>query len=782
MGMLFSTKAKTLENLSNKLNQAQVPSLYYFTVKEWRDKQNECLSHIYELDLEPYKTMCYAVRSSAITEDTIEQSCAGAYCSCLNVSKDGLIDAIEQVIASYGVDDEQNQILIQPMLSHVIYSGVAFSHDPNTKAPYTVINWIRGHDTSVITSAAQNGFVYQHTINTQKVAPSYLQPIIKLTDELFHLFDRPVDIEFAVTQYDNKEQLWLLQARPLAGLSKSSCISNQKHHDLLQQVHNKISLGVKKHPFLDGSSTVYGVMPDWNPAEIIGIRPKPLSLSLYRELITDSIWAYQRHNYGYRNLRGFPLLHDFCGLPYIDVRCSFNSFIPADLDHTVASKLVEYYISKLTSQRSLHDKIEFDIVISCYSFDLESKFNELLEYGFKPEEIEQIRCSVKKLTNNVLNKQTGIWRLDIDKLKILQKRHEDISNASLSSIEQIYWLLEDCKRYGTLPFAGLARAGFIAVQLLQSLVHVGILSQEHYTQFISSLTTIGKELTIDKTQLNKTDFLKKYGHLRPGTYDITTPRYDEAPDLYFDWPVSPSSSHRTDEKDFSLNLQQMIQLDNLLKSHAIETDTIGLLEFLKLAIEGRELAKFYFTKNLSDALQLIKKIGAEYGYSVADLSYSNIMIFKELFISSHAPKALIERSIAQGKEQYELTCALSLPPIISHPNDILSFEWPELSANYITQKIVTAPIITLSQSKDKASLNGALICIPNADPGFDWLLSHNIAGIITTWGGVNSHMAIRAGELGLPSLIGAGEPLYQKLSHAQMIHLDCPGRKVEVIK
>ena len=30
-------------------------------------------------------------------------------------------------------------------------------------------------------------------------------------------------------------------------------------------------------------------MPDWNPAEIIGIKPKPLALSLYQELITNEI-------------------------------------------------------------------------------------------------------------------------------------------------------------------------------------------------------------------------------------------------------------------------------------------------------------------------------------------------------------------------------------------------------------------------------------------------------------------------------------------------------------
>ena len=33
--------------------------------------------------------------------------------------------------------------------------------------------------------------------------------------------------------------------------------------------------------------TAFGVMPDWNPAEIIGIRPRPLALSLYQEIMTD---------------------------------------------------------------------------------------------------------------------------------------------------------------------------------------------------------------------------------------------------------------------------------------------------------------------------------------------------------------------------------------------------------------------------------------------------------------------------------------------------------------
>ena len=43
-------------------------------------------------------------------------------------------------------------------------------------------------------------------------------------------------------------------------------------------------------------------MTDWNPAEIIGTKPNPLSYSLYSELITDYIWSKSRANFNYCDL------------------------------------------------------------------------------------------------------------------------------------------------------------------------------------------------------------------------------------------------------------------------------------------------------------------------------------------------------------------------------------------------------------------------------------------------------------------------------------------------
>ena len=59
------------------------------------------------------------------------------------------------------------------------------------------------------------------------------------------------------------------------------------------------------------------------------------------------------------------------GVPYIDVRVSFNSFIPGDLDEELSSRLVDFYLNKLLESPFLHDKVEFEIVLSSFTFDLE---------------------------------------------------------------------------------------------------------------------------------------------------------------------------------------------------------------------------------------------------------------------------------------------------------------------------------------------------------------------------------------------------------------------------
>ena len=57
----------------------------------------------------------------------------------------------------------------------------------------------------------------------------------------------------------------------------------------------------------------------------------------------------------------------------------------------------------------------------------------------------------------------------------------------------------------------------------------------------------------------------------------------------------------------------------------------------------------------------------------------------------------------------------------------------------------------------------------------------SISGLVTTWGGANSHMAIRAGELSLPAAIGVGETTFKEVSKGDRVHLDCKGKRIEVL-
>ena len=53
--------------------------------------------------------------------------------------------------------------------------------------------------------------------------------------------------------------------------------------------------------------------------------------------------------------------------------------------------------------------------------------------------------------------------------------------------------------------------------------------------------------------------------------------------------------------------------------------------------------------------------------------------------------------------------------------------------NFITQNTVIAKVE--NDLSDREKLKGAVVCIPNADPGFDWLFSGcQIGGLITAWG------------------------------------------------
>ncbi len=792
----LGTKAETLQMLYQKLKHAEVLPQYCFTVKDWKTEREKVKKSFLSLDWNAK----VIVRSSSQAEDTHTSSQAGKYESIADVS--GLEEfqrAVEKVIDSYDDHNEANQVLVQPMLSDVYICGVAFTLDPNTLGNYYVINYDDNGSTSAITSGSgrENKLYYRFKRKDRKhyleegweehlASTDRMNRLCMTLQELEAFFGQNnLDVEFAFSETD---KLFILQVRTLC-IQKKPADRDRQEEELIR-IKEKINQAQKKKPFLCGKKALYSVMTDWNPAEMIGIRPKPLALSLYREIITDNVWAYQRDNYGYRNLRSFPLMVDFGGLPYIDVRVSFNSFVPAGLEEELSDKLVNYYLDCLTANPAKHDKAEFDIVFSCYTFDLPERIQVLKDYGFSEDEIDKITDALRDVTNNIIDHKNGLWRKDYGKIHILNRRYEEIVRSDFSKIEKVYWLLEDCKRYGTLPFAGLARAAFIAVQILKSLIACGIIDEADYESFMSGVNTVSSDMNVDFREMSKNAFMRKYGHLRPGTYDITSLRYDEAPELYFEWNTKEDAydihnrkeSGREEKEEFRLSLQQLGELKAQLQKNGLTNDILELMDFIRTVIEGREYGKFAFTRNLSMALRLVEEIGEECGFSREECAFVNIRDIYELYASARDVRIRFADSIKRGKRDYSVTQAITLPPMIASPEDTMQFYYPDSEPNYVTSNQAVGEVCILGEGRHMEEMRGRIILIPSADPGYDWIFSHEVKGFITMYGGANSHMAIRAGELSIPAVVGVGAKNFEKYKMARVLEIDAAAKLIRILK
>ena len=792
----LGTKAETLQMLYQKLKHAEVLPQYCFTVKDWKTEREKVKKSFLSLDWNAK----VIVRSSSQAEDTHTSSQAGKYESIADVS--GLEEfqrAVEKVIDSYDDHNEANQVLVQPMLSDVYICGVAFTLDPNTLGNYYVINYDDNGSTSAITSGSgrENKLYYRFKRKDRKhyleegweehlASTDRMNRLCMTLQELEAFFGQNnLDVEFAFSETD---KLFILQVRTLC-IQKKPADRDRQEEELIR-IKEKINQAQKKKPFLCGKKALYSVMTDWNPAEMIGIRPKPLALSLYREIIPDNVWAYQRDNYGYRNLRSFTLMVDFGGLPYIDVRVSFNSFVPAGLEEELSDKLVNYYLDCLTANPAKHDKAEFDIVFSCYTFDLPERIQVLKDYGFSEDEIAKITDALRDVTNNIIDHKNGLWRKDYGKIHILNRRYEEIVRSDFSKIEKVYWLLEDCKRYGTLPFAGLARAAFIAVQILKSLIACGIIDEADYESFMSGVNTVSSDMNVDFREMSKNAFMRKYGHLRPGTYDITSLRYDEAPELYFEWNTKEDAydihnrkeSGREEKEEFRLSLQQLGELKAQLQKNGLTNDILELMDFIRTVIEGREYGKFAFTRNLSMALRLVEEIGEECGFSREECAFVNIRDIYELYASARDVRIRFADSIKRGKRDYSVTQAITLPPMIASPEDAMQFYYPDSEPNYVTSNQAVGEVCILGEGRHMEEMRGRIILIPSADPGYDWIFSHEVKGFITMYGGANSHMAIRAGELSIPAVVGVGAKNFEKYKMARVLEIDAAAKLIRILK
>jgi len=550
---------------------------------------------------------------------------------------------------------------------------------------------------------------------------------------------------------------------------------------VLFQAEQFITHHSRPKPHVVGARTILGKMPDWNPAEIIGTHPKPLAVSLYRYLITDNVWQEARASMGYHPVPHIPLMITLGGQPYIDVRASFNSFLPAKLSQIIRKKLVDAWLNQLEMHPEYHDKVEFEVAQTIIDFNFEDNYLKRYRNALDHDEYLEYRYELAQLTvaNLSMHPKASLPTAlrQIEQLLVIQSSRNGES-TSYAPLEKLPVLLDECRSFGTHPFSIIARHAFIAETILRSAVSCEALSQSRLDEFKRSLHTITSDFTNDYyASFRKSDaqgkFLLKYGHLRPGTYDITSPRYDQRDDLFGD---ATNNNSKQIHNHFQLNESENELLATLFEASGLCTiDPAEFIEYARQSITNRERAKFIFTRHLSDALELIAEWGETQGLDRDALAHLNLQDLFDQQISPvlKDPEIYYKHIIEHRRREMENVKGIRLGYLIRDPRDLYVVPLHRSAPNFVTSKRIEGQPLQLdNQTQGNGELAGYIICIENADPGFDWIFTRGIAGLVSKYGGANSHMTIRCAEMGLPAAIGVGEQTFERIVAAERVELD----------
>lgn len=765
----FGTKAETLQLLESYELGARLCEQRVVTQAAWHSDPHNAVAEV--LRAFPGRTLI--VRSSSKLEDRHEASMAGAFTSVMGVACNAseVERAIEEVFRSYAYGARpDDQVLIQPMVERVAVSGVVFSADIATGAPYIVLNYddFSGR-TDTVTSGGQSKLIYLRRHGESSLRSLRFR---RLIEEVYRIEkiagEIPLDIEFCI---DFDEVIYILQVRPLVVPGSNAGLDSDRFHGRLEDLERDIASMMASPSSVAGSRTIFGEMPDWNPAEIIGRTPTPLAASLYERLITDSVWSDARTKMGYRPVRQ-PLMVMLEGHPYIDVRLSLNSFLPADLSDDLAGRVIDEQLSYLEANVDAHDKVEFEVAITCWDFNLTARLDRLCAAGMTVEEVAAVEELIKGHTLSLISEWRGAVSAELNELKKLSAYLADTPSDPLKSVEGV---LEFTKTAGTVPFAVLARHAFIAVALFKSLVANGALSLERYNAFLASVSAVTTDFVNDGAafvagDLSEAAYLERYGHLRPGTYDIRIKSYREAPEHYLPYGVAHPIKHAP----FTFSDTERKAISEIMATHDFGIDADDLVEYARTVIAAREKAKFEFTRGLSLALDQLIEWGRAKGLSRDDLSFLRI----EEVISDASTPAL-RKTISAARRRFEAARLIRLPAIIAQPSDCAVVRVPLGKPSFVSAKRVSGPVILLTNNVAGESVDGCIVAVESADPGYDWIFSYSILGLITKYGGANSHMAIRCAEFGLPAAIGCGDRTFEAAIAAGRVELDCAGDTIK---
>lgn len=681
------------------------------------------------------------------------------------------------------------RVCVKPIIDNVRTVGYVRTYDTTYGAPY----YFTGYDDRItagmpVTYTTHRAAVIRRDASAASLEKSHLTEVVHLTQELERMChaDQGLDVEYATAPTD---KFFLLDVQRVSLRSAWNRHTQLRFDEVLANIHILLQARSGARKGMAGSSNVLVQMMEPDSIAMLGTHPRPLALSLYRNLMTDRTWYDARASMGYFAVGDEVLTVSLAGRPYVDGRSAFNACVPATLDKAVREKVVEAWLTRLRQHPELHGQVRDGVTQTLVDFSFEQDFRERYGGTLPLTKYKEYRDRLRRLTEqNLSMADSSSLRTAAAAMRQLESHQEmrvplqlkelaTLTDDGCGLLWAIQALLTECRSQGAHPYLVADQHAHIAGSLLRSAIVRGALEPDRYQEFAPSLATASKRMgdaydQVVEDVLDSETFLVQFGHVRASAFDIRSPRQDQRDELFRGAKGRP---RRTLPRPFVLSSAEEHDFTALLQeAHMSRIKPKHLLQYAKAALVARDACRFAAMRDLSDILELIALWAERFGLSRDDASYLTVdeILLPLRSASPVAWKSRLKESVDRRMRERELSKAVRLGPVIRDECD-LEVVWLHASTPaFVTQQIVEGPTLALGLDLT-ADVTDKIVCVENADVGYDWLVTRAVRGIITKFGDSSSPLAMRCAARSVPAAIGVGEQPFERLVYAGRVRLNC---------
>lgn len=753
-------------------------------------------------------TETVAVRSSATAEDLEDASFAGQQDSFLNVKTDDLLDALKRCWASLwtvraityrntkGISNDglAMAIVVQEMCNADV-SGVLFTVSPFNRS-FSIVesNWGLGE--SVVSGSItpdnfeisrDTGDVVKSNVatkqemvtesgttpvsdelqNTPSLTKDQLQRLCKLGIAVETLYERPMDIEWSLTD----DTFQLLQARPITTEIQKPEQDDQRTVEIekLRQAEIQILKTIAK------DNTI------WSHHNLAEVLPTPLPMTW--TIIKKFMSGEGGLGNAYRALGFYPskqvdrtgILDLVCGRVYVNLNRESELFFEGfPFTHN-------FYELKLFPQQAMYAQAKPDIRNSTRSFWLKLPLHIIrmtkAEIRLRKYRSDFDRVLIEKIFpdfQKIIETEQKLLYSELSDIQLVQKVRELIEIT-----------LDD---FAPKALIATILAGF-SLQRLETVLQKKLSEKDAKALASRLITGQSGNITIETNEklrqvaagkLSIEGFLKEFGHRTVDEFELAQPRWRENTDYLEQIIVSLRQNQKNYPAETDLHFsKQKEHQDAAEKELAVLTaKRAGLqkqieheLNFTRRFMPFRETAKYYLMLGYEQIRRALVELDNRYQLD-GDIFYLVPDELEKLINEEN-----LRNSISERKLQRELLLQIDLPDVIfSDSFEEIGKSQPIHTSDTYSGVGVSAGVglgharVLLSPSDIRPSDRDYILVCPSTDPAWTPLFL-NASGLVMERGGILSHGAVVAREYGVAAVANIPNAT-QNIKDGQMIQVD----------